>query len=170
MGTEIERKFLVVGAAWKCARASRICQGYLNRDPKRTVRIRVDGEKAWITVKGITIGATRPEFEYRIPRKDADALLQSCEQPLVEKTRYRRKYAGILWEIDEFHGANAGLILAEVELKSESDPVKLPHWIGAEVTHDPRYFNSNLVRHPYRQWPVQTSRKARPKQRASKAR
>lgn len=152
MGTEIERKFLVVGVAWKSAKASRICQGYLNRDPRRTVRIRVDGYKAWITVKGITIGATRAEFEYRIPREDADALLQSCEGPLVEKSRRRIRHAGHLWEIDEFHGANAGLVVAEVELENEADTLKLPSWIGAEVTHDPRYFNSNLVDHPYCSW------------------
>jgi CYTH domain-containing protein len=169
MGTEVERKFLVVGKAWKTAPGSLVRQGYLNRDPKRTVRIRVDGEKAWITVKGITIGATRSEFEYRIPRKDADALLQLCEAPLVEKTRRRIKHAGHLWEVDEFYGDNAGLVVAEVELKHECDPVKLPPWIGAEVTHDPRYFNSNLVQHPYRQWPAQNPRKARPKQRAPKA-
>lgn len=126
MGTEVERKFLVVGKAWKTAPGSLVRQGYLNRDPKRTVRIRVDGEKAWITVKGITIGATRSEFEYRIPRKDADALLQLCEAPLVEKTRRRIKHAGHLWEVDEFYGDNAGLVVAEVELKHESDTVKLP--------------------------------------------
>jgi len=166
---EIERKFLVVGNGWKTAPGSLIRQGYLNRDPLRTVRIRVDGEKAWITVKGLTIGATRPEFEYRIPRKDAEGLLQLCEPPLVEKTRRRIRHAGHVWEVDEFHGDNAGLVVAEVELKHESDLVKLPSWIGAEVTHDPRYFNSNLVQNPYRQWRSQTPRKTRPNPRNPRA-
>lgn len=152
MAVEIERKFLVVGNAWKTAQGMFIRQGYLNRDPQRTVRIRVSGDSAWIALKGLTTGATRSEFEYPIPRNDADALIALCEPPILEKTRYRLRHAGRLWEIDEFQGENAGLVVAEVELGSEDDRLDLPPWIGAEVTDDPRYFNSNLVAQPYRQW------------------
>jgi adenylate cyclase len=152
MATEIERKFLVVGDAWKTGAGVLVRQGYLNRDPQRTVRIRVSGDAAWITVKGITTGATRSEFEYAIPRDDAAALLALCEPPILEKTRHRIQHAGHCWEIDEFHGDNAGLVVAEVELEQENEPLELPPWIGPEVTADPRYFNSNLAAHPYRQW------------------
>lgn len=154
MAVEIERKFLVTGDAWRTAASTRrLVQGYLNRDPARTVRVRRDGDHAFITVKGITRGATRSEFEYPVPAADADALLALCERPIVEKLRHVVPYAGLCWEIDEFLGDNAGLIVAEVELTSEDQAVQRPPWIGVEVTHDPRYFNSNLALHPWRNWP-----------------
>ena len=152
MGIEIERKFLVIGESWRSGRGTLLRQGYLNRDPQRTVRVRVSDDSAWITIKGITKGATRPEFEYSIPVGDADALLALCERPLLEKTRHRIQHAGRWWDIDEFHGDNAGLVIAEVELTNENDTVDLTPWTGTEVTNDPRYYNSNLSIHPYRHW------------------
>jgi len=152
MPLEIERKFLVISEAWKAHSGSLIRQGYLNCDPRSIVRIRVSGDSAWICIKTPSTGVTRAEFEYPIPRGDADVLLALCEAPLVEKIRYRLQFAGRLWEIDEFQGANAGLVIAEVELERAEDPVALPAWIGAEITEDPRYFNSNLAAHPYHQW------------------
>ena len=116
---------------------------------ERTVRIRVNGAQGWITVKGANTGASRPEFEYPIPLDDANAILDSlCEKPLIEKTRYVVRENGCAFEIDEFHAENAGLIVIEIELASEDQAVDLPDWIGEEVTHDPRYYNSNLARHP----------------------
>ncbi len=155
MGTEIERKFLPEGDGWKRAvdgPGRRIRQGYLSSIHERTVRVRVKGEEAWIAVKGTTIGASRPEFEYPIPLGDATFLLDSlCEKPLIEKTRYLVRGDGCVFEIDEFHAENAGLVLVEVELRSEDQAVELPDWIGEEVTGDPRFYNSNLARHP-RAW------------------
>jgi adenylate cyclase len=152
MGVEIERKFLVKGDAWKTGRGELIRQGYLSFDRDRTVRVRTSGDAAWLTIKGKTTGATRKEFEYSIPLGDALELLAMCERPILEKTRYRIEHAGRFWEIDEFHGENAGLFVAEVELNDESDQLELPNWIGNEVTNDPRYYNSNLAAHPYSHW------------------
>jgi adenylate cyclase len=152
MGTEIERKFLVRGAAWKQGTGEPIAQGYLNRDKARTVRVRIKGERAYLTVKGETVGVTRSEFEYEIPVTDAQAMLAICDGPLIEKRRYVVEHAGLQWEIDEFEGESAGLIVAEVELVSETQSIELPDWVGEEVTHDPRYYNSNLSKHPYRRW------------------
>jgi adenylate cyclase len=152
MATEIERKFLPKGESWKRAIDSPgtgIRQGYLSSVRERTVRIRVNGAQGWITVKGANTGASRPEFEYPIPLDDANAILDSlCEKPLIEKTRYVVMENGCAFEIDEFHAENAGLIVIEIELASEDQAVDLPDWIGEEVTHDPRYYNSNLARHP----------------------
>jgi len=156
MAVEIERKFLVSGDAWKIASGSLIRQGYLSRDPERTVRVRVSGDSAWLCVKGLNHGMTRSEFEYSIPRADAAALLAMCAGPLIEKTRHRVDYAGHCWEIDEFHGQNAGLVVAEVELAQPTDMVDFPPWIGAEVTEDARYFNSNLASCPYSLWAGKT--------------
>jgi CYTH domain-containing protein len=129
-----------------------IRQGYLNLDPYRTVRVRVSNDAAWITIKGKTTGATRKEFEYSIPLADGLELLAMCEYPPLEKTRYRIEHSGRLWEIDEFHGVNAGLAVAEVELKGEDDELVLPPWARTEVTNDPRYYNSNLTVRPYLRW------------------
>jgi CYTH domain-containing protein len=152
MGTEIERKFLPRGDAWRRvidAPGARIRQGYLSSVKGRAVRVRVKGEEAWITVKGTTTGASRPEFEYPIPLRDATWMLDClCEQPLIDKTRYVVRRNGCVFEIDEFHGENAGLVLVEVELASEGQVIDVPEWIGEEVTHDARFYNSNLVRHP----------------------
>lgn len=153
MGTEIERKFLLKDDAWrKDASGQAYRQGYLSTDKERTVRVRVVGTQAMLTIKGMTHGIRRVEFEYPIPLADADGLLELCHRPLIEKTRYRVEHDGLVWEIDEFHGENAGLVVAEVELERESQAVTLPPWIGEEVSDDPRYFNSNLARHPYREW------------------
>jgi adenylate cyclase len=153
MGKEIERKFLVRGDAWRAlAKGVRYRQGYLSTVKERTVRVRTVGERGFLTVKGVTVGATRREFEYDIPADDAASLLELCEQPLVEKVRYKIPFGGLVWEVDEFEGANQGLIVAECELTSEDQKIEPPAWIGEEVSGDPRYFNSNLIAHPFTKW------------------
>lgn len=153
MGKEIERKYTVVGDSWKkLGDGTLFRQGYLNSQKERVVRARTMGDKAVITVKGITTGATRLEFEYDIPFNDANELLELCEQPIIEKTRYKIPYAGLIWEVDEFHGVNEGLIVAECELESEDQAIDKPDWVGEEVTGDPRYFNSNLIANPFTRW------------------
>jgi adenylate cyclase len=154
MGTEIERKFLVVGEAWRGqAEGVLYRQGYVPTRDLRTVRIRTAGDRAYLTLKGPVQGLTRSEFEYPIPQEDAEIMLATlCELPLIEKRRYRIQVGTHLWEVDEFLGENAGLILAEVELSSEAEAVGLPPWAGQEVSGDPRYYNSNLAQHPYASW------------------
>jgi len=152
MAREIERKFLTKGSAWRRAGGMRLCQGYLSSAKGRTVRVRTVGDKAYLTIKGMAVGATRPEFEYEIPYQDAKELLNLCEMPLIEKDRHRLEEGGVVWEIDEFLGENRGLIVAEVELESEDQPFTKPDWVGEEVTGDPRYFNSNLIKKPYTKW------------------
>ena len=154
MGIEIERKFLVVGNGWQAAEAVSYRQGYLNRDPARTVRVRLAAERAFLTVKGITVGASRAEFEYEIPYGDGQKLLQLCEGPLIEKLRRCIAQGDLVWEVDEFLGDNAGLVTAEVELDTEHQPFERPPWLGQEVTTDRRYFNSQLAAHPYKSWPT----------------
>ena len=120
------------------------------------MRVRTIGDQGYLTVKGLTVGATRLEFEYEIPVADADTMLDDlCERPLIEKRRYKVEYDDLVWEIDEFFGENDGLIVAEVELEREDQRFEKPPWIGEEVTGDPRYFNSNLVQHPYSEWETQ---------------
>lgn len=153
MGKEIERKFLVTGDDWrKLAKGTRYRQGYLSTVKERTVRVRTVDADGFLTVKGITVGATRKEYEYPIPAADAAGLLELCEQPLVEKVRYKIPFGGLTWEVDEFEGVNQGLVVAECELTSEDQKFEKPSWIGEEVTSDPRYFNSNLIAHPYTKW------------------
>jgi len=154
MGKEIERKFLITGDKWKeLAKGVTYRQGYLSTVKERVVRVRTIGNKGYLTIKGITVGATRLEYEYDIPREDADEMLtELCEKPLVEKNRYKIEYEGLIWELDEFFGDNEGLILAEVELTHESQSFEKPGWIGEEVTGDPKYFNSNLTKNPYTKW------------------
>lgn len=154
MGIEIERKFLLAGDAWRAlAEPVLLRQGYLCSEPGRVVRVRVEGGQGTLTIKGASSGATRGEWEYAIPLDEANELLDRlCERPLIEKYRRRIPCAGLTWEVDEFLGENEGLAFAEVELQSEDQPVDRPAWIGREVTDDPRYFNSNLIRHPYREW------------------
>lgn len=154
MGVEIERKFLVRSDAWRSLGQGRLLrQGYLSSNPDRTVRVRIDGDAAVLTIKGRTVGASRGEWEYPIPMVDAQILLDDlCEQPLIEKTRYRIQYEGLVWEVDEFMGYNAGLVVAEIELESEMQAFAKPDWVGQEVTHDARYFNANLIHHPYTKW------------------
>jgi CYTH domain-containing protein len=154
MPTEIERKFLVTGDRWReGAIGDRFQQGYITADKTKSVRVRVVGDRGFLTIKGQTVGVTRAEFEYPIPVEDALELLHTlCEPPLIQKTRYKIEYAGVLWEIDQFEADNAGLILAEVELSDANQPLELPDWVGKEVSHDPRYYNTNLAKHPYSQW------------------
>ncbi len=152
MSLEIERKFLVVGDSWRSAAAVYYCQGYLNRDKARTVRVRVAGESGFLTIKGISQGATRAEFEYGIPLNDAKELLALCEMPLIEKYRRKISYEGMCWEVDEFLGENEGLVIAEIELEAEDQGFKKPEWVGDEVTQDSRYYNSNLSLHPFKHW------------------
>lgn len=152
MATEIERKFLVTGEDWRTANGIAYRQGYLNRDKERTVRVRIANNKAFLTIKGISTGATRAEFEYEIPVADAEQLLLICDGPLIEKTRYLVQHAGMKWEVDEFHGENDGLIVAEIELESENQLFEKPIWAGREVTDDKRYFNSSLAVQPYTRW------------------
>ncbi|XHS76990.1 CYTH domain-containing protein [Burkholderiaceae bacterium UC74_6] len=153
MGVEIERKFLVTGEDWKRSSTPQfLSQGYLNRDKQRTVRVRIAGDEAWLTIKGQSQGATRAEFEYAVPLADAQQLLAMCDGPRVEKNRWRVPHGGLVWEVDEFLGENAGLVVAEVELTSEDQRFDKPTWAGAEVTDDPRYFNSSLAGKPYSSW------------------
>jgi adenylate cyclase len=153
MAKEIERKYLVKPSWVPQGDGIHFKQGYLNSQKERVVRVRIEGTKAKLTIKGITTGVTRSEFEYTIPVDDAAILLdQLCEKPLIDKHRHVEKHGGHTWEIDVFHGDNEGLVIAEVELKSEDETLELPPWAGAEVSSDPRYFNSNLLKNPYRSW------------------
>jgi len=152
MAAEIERKFLVHGTEWRAGTCIRLCQCYLNRDKERTVRVRVAGDAAFLTIKGITRGATRAEFEYPIPLTDAQQLLTLSDGPIIEKDRYVILYDGSRWEVDEFLGDNAGLVVAEIELTSEDQSFSRPPWLGGEVTQDSRYYNSSLAAHPYSEW------------------
>lgn len=152
MAVEIERKFLVNGTAWRQADPLAIRQGYLNRDPERTVRVRVVGDAAWLTIKGITTGASRTEFEYAIPAADGKKMLGLCDGPLIEKARHLVTFQDTLWEVDEFLSENAGLVVAEVELEHEAQAFARPPWLGKEVSDDPRYFNSKLASRPFRSW------------------
>jgi adenylate cyclase len=154
MGSEIERKFLVRSEDWKPGAVGVLYrQGYLCRQAARTVRVRVAGGQAYLTIKGQAQGITRLEYEYPIPLADAQDLLeQLCLKPLIEKTRYRLEFGGRVWEVDEFAGENQGLVVAEVELEWPDQPLELPDWVGEEVTHDPRYLNANLVEQPFSRW------------------
>lgn len=152
MAIEIERKFLVVGDEWRKAPAVDYQQGYLNADKARTVRVRIAGDKAFLTVKGEAKGLSRAEFEYPIPLEDGRDLLRLCQPPLIEKCRRRIAVDGFIWEVDEFFGSNQGLVVAEIELPAEDAVFPQPEWIGEEVTHDPRYFNSSLAKLPYSEW------------------
>jgi CYTH domain-containing protein len=154
MSIEIERKFLVRGEAWRpMTRATPYRQGYLGNPGKGTVRVRIAGDRGYLAVKGITAGLTRQEYEYEIPLADAETMLADlCEKPLIEKNRYRVPVGSHVWEIDEFFGENRGLLVAEVELQSQSEPFERPAWIGEEVSDDPRYFNANLVAKPFTKW------------------
>ncbi|HKZ30151.1 MAG TPA: CYTH domain-containing protein [Acidimicrobiia bacterium] len=154
MGIEIERKFLTASEEWRgFGEGADYRQGYLSTDAERTVRVRTAGERGYLTIKGSSVGATRTEYEYEIPVEDARELLDElCTRPLIEKRRFRILYADLTWEVDEFFGENHGLVLAEVELASEEQPVDLPPWIGEEVTGDPRYFNASLVERPFATW------------------
>jgi len=152
MAIEIERKFLVRGDGWRQAKPRYLAQGYLNRDKHRTVRVRIGDDAGFLTIKGITAGASRREYEYPIPRDDAKELLALCDGHVVEKFRHVVDVEGSRWEVDEFLGDNNGLVLAEIELASEDQQFSRPAWLGPEVTEDPRYFNSNLAESPWCKW------------------
>ncbi|HMQ12738.1 MAG TPA: CYTH domain-containing protein [Candidatus Competibacter phosphatis] len=155
MAVEIEHKFLVRDERWRreVERSVRMRQGYLTSDARCSVRVRVAGDQGYLNVKSGTLGIQRSEYEYPIPLAEAEEILDTlCEQPLLEKTRHFVRFGGHLWEIDEFEGDNAGLIVAEVELSRIDEPFDQPDWLGADVSHDIRYYNSQLARHPYRTW------------------
>ena len=155
MAREIERKFLVKRDAWTHdpSRGTLYRQGYLSADAARVVRVRIAGTAAYLTIKGQTAGIERREFEYPIPVADAATLLDElCLRPIIDKTRYRVPFRGHVWEVDEFHGENEDLIVAEIELQDPHATFDKPPWAGDEVSNDPRYFNSNLALHPYSRW------------------
>ncbi len=159
MAMEIERKFLVVGEAWRtqASRIERIEQGYLAgmaglTSANSSVRVRVTDEQAWLNVKSVTLGVSRQEYEYPIPVDDALVMLATLCEGLVEKQRHYVELDGFIFEVDEFSGANAGLIVAELELDAEDQPYPKPAWLGREVSNLPRYYNVNLLRHPYAHW------------------
>ena len=155
---EIERKFLVLSEDFKTEafKQTRIVQGFLNTHKERTVRIRIKGKEAFITVKGISNkeGTTRLEWENEIPVKEAETLLNICEPNLIEKTRFEVKFGNHIFEVDEFYGENEGLVIAEVELSSENETFEKPSWLGKEVTGDVRYYNSLLSKTPYLNWGI----------------
>jgi adenylate cyclase len=155
MALEIERKFLVVNDKWQDNVLSEavLKQGYIANQPNATVRVRIAGDSACLNLKSATKGISRSEFEYPIPLEDAEQILaQLAEQPFIDKTRYKVRWGGHVWDLDLFAGENSGLIMAEVELSSEDEPFELPPWAGEEVSGDPRYYNASLVKHPYSQW------------------
>lgn len=153
MGQEIERKFLVTSSTWRTGEGTLIRQGYLRNQAEGVTRVRTKGERAYLTIKGNTSGITRLEFEYEIPLEEANQILDElCVKPLIEKIRYEVNAAGFKWEIDEFLGENAGLIVAEIELQTEDQLFPKPEWLGKEVSDDFRYQNANLVKNPYSKW------------------
>lgn len=155
MATEIERKFLLVSDEWRqlIIRSESFRQGYLSNNKRASVRARIADNKATLNIKGMTLGVERPEYEYDIPLHDAAELLdQLCERPLIEKTRHFVEFGGKLWEIDEFHGDNAGLVVAEVELDSKDEVITMPTWAGKDVSHLERYYNVCLTQYPYSRW------------------
>lgn len=154
MGVEIERKFLIDETKLPTLQNGyTIKQGYIQTIDHTTVRIRVRGQEAFLTIKGKSQGASRLEFEYPIPLNDAEEMLTNlCHASRVEKTRYLIEYEGLTWEVDIFEGSNKGLMIAEIELKREDEAFPLPEWVTKEVTEDVRYFNANLVERPYTSW------------------
>ncbi len=155
MPLEIERKFLVMDDSWKSAsqEAIDLRQGYLNLEQRCSIRVRTDGRRGWLNIKGATVGAERPEYEYEIPLSDAEQLLRSfAVGPVIAKTRHLVPFAGHLWEVDVFHGENRGLVVAEIELDDPQQTFEKPPWLGQEVTDDVRYYNTALCRRPFQNW------------------
>jgi len=155
MALEIERKFLLTNDAWKerVSRTVRIRQGYLNQARECSVRVRSADGRGWLNVKSVTIGPQRREYEYEIPFADAEEMLDSlCQRPLIEKVRHFVPQGHHVWEIDVFEGDNEGLVVAEIELNHAEEIFDRPPWIGREVTDDPRYYNTCLVRNPFKNW------------------
>jgi len=155
MGIEIERKFLVNVDKWReieKPKAEFYRQAYLLIDPKKTIRVRETETSAYITIKSLSIGISRTEFEYEIPKEDAAELIDKFSISIVTKKRFRIDFRNKIWEIDEFSGENSGLLLAEIELKDENEPFEIPNWIGQEVSGEEKYYNSNLSVNPYKNW------------------
>jgi CYTH domain-containing protein len=154
MGIEIERKYLVRSDEWKSLGEKEYYQqGYLLINRSCTIRVRIVNNIGFLTIKGDSVGISRNEFEYRIPYNDAKSMLVNlCEKPLIEKFRTKIEMNNVVWEVDEFLGENEGLVIAEVELLNEEQKIDLPDWIAEEVTGNPMYYNSNLVKHPYKKW------------------
>ncbi|WP_421944931.1 CYTH domain-containing protein [Pedobacter sp.] len=155
MGQEIERKFLIKVAEWEGLdkpSGKQLRQGYILTDPNKTIRVRIADKTAWLTIKGISVGASRLEFEYEIPLQEGNELLDNFSEAELEKVRYEIAHKGKLWEVDVFAGDNKGLIVAEIELLSEDEQFELPDWVAEEVTHDKKYYNSNLTKHPFKNW------------------
>ena len=162
MAKEIERKFLVKGDTWrKDASGVYYRQGYLLKNNKISVRVRVTDKHGYLTIKTWVSGITRLEYEYPIPLVDAEELLDKlCEKPIIEKTRYSVQYRGMVWEVDEFQGENKGLMLAEVEIKDENQTIDLPSWVGREVSDSAKFYNANLVKYPFNTWSNEEQKKA----------
>lgn len=155
MALEIERKFLVINDDWRAAvrESQTFRQGYLNNETRCSIRVRTAADQAWLNVKSVTIGAQRQEFEYEIPFADGNAMLDTLAlRPFIEKQRHFIDIGGHTWEVDEFRGDNQGLIVAEIELNDPDEAFDKPSWLGPEVTHDVRYYNTNLCRHPFKDW------------------
>jgi adenylate cyclase len=155
MATEIEHKFLLANDDWRAlvTHSAEFRQGYLNSDETSSVRVRIAGKQAWLNIKSATIGTHRKEFEYEIPVADAEDIITNlCHKPLIEKTRHFVNDGSHVWEIDVFAGENQGLIVAEIELSEIGETFNKPSWLGEEVTHNVRYYNNNLSRHPYSSW------------------
>jgi adenylate cyclase len=152
---EIEHKYLVRKDLWYAVQKPGgiyIRQGYLLTDPGKTIRVRIAGSQAFLTIKGASSNASRAEYEYSIPLSEANELMQICVQPVIEKVRYKIEHAGKTWEVDEFFGENDGLIIAEIELLSENEKYEIPAWVGDEVTENPRYYNAYIAEHPFTRW------------------
>ncbi len=163
MGKEIERKFLLRSDGWRAAIAKSVhlCQGYLDTGTGSacSIRVRVDGDEARLNIKSATLGTSRTEFDFPIPATDGQAILDElCRRPFIEKMRHYVEHAGHWWEIDVFEGDNAGLVVAEIELKHLDEAFVRPDWLGEEVSHDPRYYNVSLVQNPYRNWQLERRR------------
>ena len=155
MALEIEYKFLVAGDDWRAGAdaGQRMSQGYLCRGNRVSVRVRIAGDEAWLNIKHATRLTVRNEYEYAVPTADAKELLaEACEAGLVDKTRYHVRHGRHVWEVDVFHGDNEGLVMAEVELSREDEAFDRPHWLGEDVSEDPRYLNQNLARVPFKSW------------------
>jgi CYTH domain-containing protein len=154
MAIEIEKKFLLINDDWKKDSIAEIyLQGYICSGSGRTVRVRIAGDKAYLTIKGKSSGISRTEFEYPLPLADAQAMLDElCEKPIIHKKRHRKEYGGFLWEIDEFYGDNLGLVLAEIELEDENQIFPRPDWLGREVSGDSRFYNASLRLNPFKNW------------------
>jgi len=155
MATEIERKFLVRDDSWRAAAdaGTLMRQGYLIGAEQASVRVRISGERAYLNIKSATLGVQRQEYEYPIPLGDAEEMLDTlCQRPLIEKTRYHVRHGEHTWEIDVFSGDNAGLVVAEIELGAADEAFERLPWLGEEVSHDKRYYNVCLVKHPYKDW------------------